>query len=78
MNSSEVNMQHPPENEVNEMPYIEKRGIRQDRRIRDERRTGINPFYMGEVRRFLIDRRIGYIDRRESQQKLQNRAVTST
>lgn len=59
-------METTSDNKVNEIPFIEKRGLRQDRRIREDRRGGINPFYVGEVRRFLIDRRMGRIDRRES------------
>lgn len=47
------------------LPFDEKRGIRQDRRIREERRRGRDPMYQGEVRRYIIDRRMGPEDRRQ-------------
>ena len=48
-----------------QLPFEEKRGFRPDRRIRDERRAGRDPKYMGEVRRYIIDRRMGTEDRRK-------------
>ena len=50
------------------LPLEEKRGFRPDRRIREERRAGRDPYYMGEVRRYIIDRRMGPEDRRESEE----------
>lgn len=50
--------------ENNIQPFEEKRGLRQDRRVREDRRKGRNPMYLGEVRRHIIDRRMGPEDRR--------------
>lgn len=51
--------------------FEEKRGLRHDRRIREERRAGRDPYYLGEVRRFIIDRRMGTEDRRAEDESLE-------